>query len=86
MNSKKLTECFSAIARIWKDLTRCKNRIKGLLAFSGIDIPEQYDNVNWSHNFIRKKSGEGERLIIRQSFSFKRNWIDLLQYYSSLAY
>ena len=38
--------------RIWKDLTRCKNRIKGLLAFSGIDIPLQYDNANWSHNFI----------------------------------
>lgn len=38
--------------RIWKDLTRCKNRIKGLLAFSGIDIPVQYDNANWSHNFI----------------------------------
>ena len=31
--------------RIWKDLTRCKNRIKGVLAFSGIDIPEQYDNA-----------------------------------------
>ena len=26
--------------RIWKDLSRCKNRIKGMLAFSGIDIPE----------------------------------------------
>ena len=38
--------------RIWKDLTRCKNRIKGLLAFSGIDIPEPYDNASWSHNFI----------------------------------
>ena len=38
--------------RIWKDLTRCKNRIKGLLAFSGIDIPSQYDNASWSHNFI----------------------------------
>jgi transposase len=38
--------------RIWRDLTRCKNRIKGLLAFSGIDIPEQYDNASWSHNFI----------------------------------
>lgn len=30
--------------RILKDLNRCKNRIKGMLAFSGIDIPEQYDN------------------------------------------
>ena len=38
--------------RIWKDLCRCKNRIKGMLAFSGIDIPEQYDNASWSHNFI----------------------------------
>jgi len=38
--------------RIWKDLTRCKNRIKGMLAFSGLDIPEQYDNANWCHNFI----------------------------------
>jgi transposase len=23
-----------------------------LLAFSGIDLPEQYDNANWSYNFI----------------------------------
>ena len=38
--------------RIWKDLCRCKNRIKCLLAFSCIDIPEQYDNASWSHNFI----------------------------------
>ena len=38
--------------RIWKDLCRCKNRIKGCLAFSGIDIPEQYDNANWCYNFI----------------------------------
>lgn len=38
--------------RIWKDLTRCKNRIKGMLAFSGIDIPEQYDNASWCNNFI----------------------------------
>ena len=38
--------------RILKDLTRCKNRIKGMIAFSGIDLPEQYDNASWSHNFI----------------------------------
>ena len=38
--------------KIWSDLNRCKNRIKGMLAFTGIDIPEQYDNANWSHNFI----------------------------------
>ena len=38
--------------KIWSDLNRCKNRIKGMLAFTGIDIPEQYDNASWSHNFI----------------------------------
>jgi transposase len=38
--------------KILKDLNRCKNRIKGLLAFTGIDIPEAYDNASWSHNFI----------------------------------
>jgi transposase len=39
--------------KIWRDLSRSKNRIKSLLAFSGIDIPVQYDNANWSHNFIQ---------------------------------
>src|SRR5487761_2639982 len=38
--------------RIWKDLCRCKNRIKGMLAFSDIDIPAQYDNASCSYNFI----------------------------------
>ena len=38
--------------RIWKDLTRCKNSVKAMLAFSGIDVPELYDNASWSHNFI----------------------------------
>jgi transposase len=38
--------------KILKDLNRCKNRIKGLLAYVGIDIPEPYDNASWSHNFI----------------------------------
>ncbi|MFZ5978984.1 MAG: IS110 family transposase [Hydrotalea sp. AMD] len=39
--------------KLWSDLNRCKNRIKGLLAFTGIDIPEQYDTASWSHNFIK---------------------------------
>lgn len=38
--------------KVLKDLNRCKNRIKGLLAFTGIDIPGPFDNANWSHNFI----------------------------------
>ncbi len=53
--------------RIWKDLTRCKNRIKGCLAFSGIDIPEQYDNTSWSHNFILWLKSIDCRQISRRS-------------------
>jgi transposase len=34
------------------DLTRSKNRLKSLLKFQGIDIPENMDNSHWSHNFI----------------------------------
>lgn len=39
--------------KLWSDLNRSKNRIKGMLAFSGIDIPELYDNASWSHNFLK---------------------------------
>lgn len=39
--------------KIWSDLVRCKNRIKGFLDYKGIIVPPQFDNANWSHNFIR---------------------------------
>jgi transposase len=38
--------------KLWRDLVRCKNRIKGFLDYKGIEVPSQYDNANWSHNFI----------------------------------
>lgn len=38
--------------KIWRDLVRCKNRIKGFLDYTGIEVPAQYDNANWSKNFI----------------------------------
>lgn len=38
--------------KIWRDLVRCKNRIKGFLDYKGIEVPGQYDNANWSRNFI----------------------------------
>jgi len=34
------------------DLNRSKNRVKSLLKFQGIIIPENMDNPNWSKNFI----------------------------------
>jgi len=38
--------------KIWRDLVRCKNRIKGFLDYTGTEVPTQYDNANWSRNFI----------------------------------
>ena len=36
------------------DITRSKNRIKSLLKFQGIDIPEQFGrNKHWSRNFLK---------------------------------
>jgi transposase len=38
--------------KLWGDLCRAKNRLKGELLFQGIVIPKQYDNAHWSHNFL----------------------------------
>ena len=38
---------------VHRDLVRHKNRIKGLLDYAGIKVPEPYDNSNWSQNFLR---------------------------------
>ena len=39
--------------RLWSDLVRVKNRIKGTLAFVGVALPPEYDNANWSKAFLR---------------------------------
>jgi transposase len=38
--------------KIWRDLIRCKNRIKAFLDYNGIPLPAKFDNCNWSRNFI----------------------------------
>ena len=35
-----------------KKQTRCKNQLKALLTFYGIDIPDKLANSNWSNEFI----------------------------------
>jgi len=41
-------------SRLVGDITRSKNRIKSLLKFQGIDIPEQFGrNKHWSRNFLK---------------------------------
>lgn len=39
-------------SQIVRDMVRCKNRIKSVLFFNGISIPEEFDNKNWSKSFI----------------------------------
>jgi len=38
--------------KIWRDLVRCKNRIKGFLDYNGVTVPDKFSNSNWSRNFI----------------------------------
>ena len=39
--------------KIWRDLVRCKNRIKGFLDYTGVSLPDKFNNSNWSKNFIQ---------------------------------
>jgi transposase len=38
--------------KIWRDLVRCKNRIKGFLDYTGVELPDRFSNSNWSRNFL----------------------------------
>ena len=38
--------------KIWRDLVRCKNRIKGFLDYTGVELPDKFSNSNWSKNFM----------------------------------
>lgn len=35
----------------------CNNRIKEFLDYKGITVPFEYQNTNWSHNFINRLNG-----------------------------
>lgn len=39
--------------RLVGDITRSKNRLKSLLKYQGIEIPEPYAKNNWSNNFLQ---------------------------------
>jgi transposase len=39
--------------RLTGDLNRSRNRLKSILKYQGIDIPEKLDNSHWSRNFIQ---------------------------------
>jgi transposase len=39
--------------RLWSDLVRVKNRIKGTLRFTGVALPAEFDNAYWTKAFLR---------------------------------
>lgn len=39
--------------RLWSDVVRVKNRIKGTLAFAGIPLPPEHDNAYWTKAFLK---------------------------------
>ncbi|MGQ0738071.1 MAG: IS110 family transposase [Bacteroidota bacterium] len=43
--------------KIWRDLVRCKNRIKGFLDYTGVRVPDKFANSNWSRNFLQWLAG-----------------------------
>ena len=47
--------------RLVGDLTRSKNRLKSLLKFEGINIPEQMDSSHWSANFMKWIEEQGAK-------------------------
>ena len=49
---EQLRSLFRARNNLVKDLRRTKSRIKSQLLFMGIEIPEEYDNSNWSKAFL----------------------------------
>mgnify|MGYP001236438133 CR=1 FL=1 len=66
--------------KIWRDLVRCKNRIKGFLDYTGVSIPEQYDNSNWSKNFINWLMAlEFEHSSNRVSLNYQVRELELLR-------
>jgi transposase len=46
------------------DLSRSRNRLKSLLKYQGIIIPEQFDNANWSNNFLKWINEQAEQDIL----------------------
>ena len=48
------------------DLTRSKNRLKSLLKYQGIDIPEKFDNAGWSRNFMKWVEEEAKKDALLQ--------------------
>jgi transposase len=50
---------------VW-DLNRSKNRLKSLLKYQGIEIPERFNKTNWSKKFINWVEEEARKDLLLQ--------------------
>ncbi len=50
--------------KLVNDLNRSRNRLKSLLKYQGIIIPEQFDNAQWSNNFLEWIDHQAERDVL----------------------
>lgn len=66
--------------KIWRDLVRCKNRVKGFLDYQGIALPERFDNAGWSRNFIRwLEELQFEHVTNRQTLDYQLREVETLR-------
>jgi transposase len=52
--------------RLVGDLNRSKNRLKSLLKYQGIDIPEKFGKAGWSRNFMSWVEEEAKKDVLLQ--------------------
>lgn len=52
-NTEGNRQLFRYRKRLVADLTRVKNRIKDKFLFTGVPIPQEFDNSNWSKAFLK---------------------------------
>jgi len=69
-------------ASLVKDQTRCKNRIKGLMKFFGIEITDDQIRTHWSNKYIQYLENlETEHLYAKVSL---KSYLEQLKYYRKL--
>lgn len=52
--------------RLMGDVNRSRNRLKSLLKYQGIDIPEQFGKACWSYNFMNWVAAEAKKDVLLQ--------------------
>lgn len=67
-------------AKLVGDINRSKNRLKSLLKYEGIEIPEQYAKNNWSRNFINWVEEQAAKdMLLRDNLLLMTEQVKLLR-------